>query len=156
MAKSKKNNSFLHPIDTVTQWYTEAQNIPAQLRKSLESEKAAALQHIKKLGEHLKQAKDQRSKAKAHQVHANQKLHEHPTKAAQALVRKCKAQYLTIHHKVEKITADIKAAKTQLSHAKLKQKYFHALEKAFAAVTKIFTRKHSKSSSKKRKPKSKA
>lgn len=151
MAKSKKNNSFLHPIDTVTQWYAEAQNIPAQLRKSLESEKDAALRHIKKLGEHLKKAKDQRSKAKAHQVHANQRLQEHPTEAARALVRKCKAKYSTVHNRVEKIAGDIKAAKSQLSHAKLKQKYFHALEKAFAAVTKIFTHKHSKSHTKKHK-----
>ena len=150
MAKTKKNNSFLHPIDTISQWYTEAQNIPAQLKKSLEVEKDAALRHIRTLSDHLKKAKDQQSKVKAQHVNANKRLRDRPTDAAHAIVKKYHSKYQTMRNRVEKITVDIKAAKTQLSHAKLKQKYFHALEKAFATVTKIFTHKHSKKKTKKR------
>lgn len=145
MSRTKShNNALLHPIDTVAHWYTDVQNIPNQWRKNLVIEKEAALRHIKKLSNSLKQARNLQSHAKTQQVNANRRFSERPTEAARAMVRKYKAKYQSVRRKVEKITNDMKIAKTHLNHAKLKQKYFHALGKAFATVTKIFTHKHGK------------
>jgi hypothetical protein len=150
VARSKKSASLLHPINTVMHWYAEAQTSPAQLKKNFEGEKEKALQLIKKLANELKQAKLLQKKARAAQVAAVKKMKDHSTKVSRALVKKAKAEYRSAAHRIERLTKEVKAAKTHLGHSIMKQKYFHALESAFQAVTKIFTKKHAASLHKKK------
>lgn len=140
MARSKKNASLLHPIDTVMHWYAEAQAIPAGLKKSFEGDKEKALQLIKKLTTELKHAKDLEKKA----------AKQAAVKASRALVKEAKAHYQSALHKAEKLAKELQDAKTHLAQAKFKQKYFHALETAFSKVTKLFAKKHRASTGKKK------
>lgn len=150
MAKSKKNNTLMHPINTVVHWYEEAQTIPAQLRKSFVGDQEKAAQLIKKLKAELKHEKVSHRKAKSAHGVAARKLKGKVTKAGQALAKKAEAHYHSAQEKMEKTLKELNEAKAQLSHAKLKQKYFSALEKAFNSVTKLFTKKHKKTATKKR------
>lgn len=144
MSKTKKNNAFLHPLDTVAQWYTDAQAVPAQLRKNFEEEKKKTLHNIKKLSAELKQAKDLQKKAKSLQVVATKKLKGKASKTSDSLIKKAHVEYQNMLREVQKLADEVSAAKTHLKYAKLKQKYLNALESAFLAVTKIFTKKHAK------------
>lgn len=142
MAKSKKNNALLHPIDTVMHWYKEVQAIPAQLKRNFARDQKSALNHIKKLTVKFEKAGNLQRKAQASHSSVIQKMKQKSTQATRALVKKSKSHYAAAHRKVEKIKRELDAAKTQLSHAKIKQKYYDALEAALLSVTQLFSKKH--------------
>jgi hypothetical protein len=149
VAKTKKDPGLLHPIDTVMHWYAEAQTIPAQLKKNFEAEKEKAHQQIKKLTAELKKAKVFQQKAKALKGQIVKKGKKKSSNLATAMVDKYTLQYQAAVAAVDKINDEIKSAKNHISASKIKQKYLNALEQAFVTVTKLFTRKHSKSLKKK-------
>lgn len=150
MAKSRKNNTLTAAIDTVMHWYKEVQAIPRQLKINFERDKKGALRHIKKLTADLKKASHLQQKARTLQSSAIQKLKHRSTQATRALVKKSKSHYAAAHRKVEKIKHELHTAKTQLSHAKIKQKYYDALEGALLSVTHLFSKKHGHLLSKKK------
>ncbi len=153
MAKTKKNAALMHPIDTVMHWYEEVQTIPAQLKKNFEVEKEKAHQDIKKLTGELKKAKALHQKAKTLKAQAVRKAKKQSSHVATTLLDQANSQFNAAASGVLKVTKEINAAKTQISHSKLKQKYLQALEKAFLTVTKLFTRKQKSSLKHKKSPK---
>ncbi len=153
MAKTKKNAALLHPIDTVVHWYGEVQAIPAQLKKNFEVEKEKAHQNIKKLTGELKKAKALHQKAKTLKTQTIRKAKKQSSHVATTLLDQAGSQLDAAASGVEKVTKEINAARTQISHSKLKQKYLQALEKAFITVTKLFTRKQKSSLKNKKSPK---
>ena len=153
MAKTKKNAALLHPIDTVVHWYEEVQTIPAQLKKNFEVEKENAHQDIKKLTGELKKAKALHQKAKTLKAQAVRKAKKQSSPIAATLLDQANSQFDAAASGVQKVTKEINAARTQISHSKLKQKYLKALEKAFLTVTKLFTRKQKSSLKTRKSPK---
>jgi hypothetical protein len=144
-SKSKKNATFLHPLDKVMQWYAEAQTIPQQLKNNFELENLKAKEVMKSLKIELRKAKALQLKAKNLQTRAVQNTRIKSTQTSQLLARKYKSFYNSAVNQVKKITKDIEMAKTQLNHTKIKQKYFNALQAAFRSVTRLFSKKHGKS-----------
>lgn len=134
MSKTKKN--------TLAYWYEEIQNIPNLLKINFEMESLKAIEIMKNLKVELRKAKLLKQKIKGFQLAALRKARGKHSKVSKAVLNQFQNSYQDAENQVALINKEINHAKSALTFAKFKQKYFDILESTIGTISNIFTKKH--------------